>query len=740
MPRIVSSKLICTVLCVASALAGSYAAAAAPRVLDARTSWIGNTSGFGDGTWTQINITAIAVAPDGRVFTNSPWDESGAEASVYRDGKMLSYAGGTHGWGASGGNAVAVNAHSVFVAVGVGNEKGRLVRSGVWPPAGRHWIGVSRRDIDDPKRAMPFDGAPDADKALVSADDPAATLARSFLKIADTTDDAARGDIGGLAANDALLYVANTARDRIERYDARSMQPKSQWSAPQPGRIALAQDGSLWGIVESLGAHPRIAHFSASGALLDDAPHLADETIAVDIALDRQGRLLVADNGPRQQVLLFSKQGGAYRETGTLGERGGIFSGVPGKPGPQRFNGLTGVGVDASGNVYVSGNGIGARDGSIGAGLGATLESYSPAGALRWQMQGLLFVDGAWIDPARPDSVYTGNKRFELDLSKPPGQEWRYAGFLSGRFKYPDDPVFHVDQWPGLPIARRLEGRTFLYLTDMYADHLKIYRFDAKRDGELAIPSGFIAGRPRPVQNVPNRPEGGEWIWRDLDGDGRFEAGEFQRNPGTARITGGWGWWVDTKGDIWRTSDVKGIHRIRFGGLDAHGNPIYDYARMQTYPVPAPFTELRRAVYDAATDTMYLTGYTADAPFDRRYWKEVGRRLVRYDNWSNGARLRYAIDLPWDTQAKPLATVIGVTVEGQYVFAVEPVGEMHVYDKDSGKEAGVIRPGPEVGRASGWVDVPNGISAHRRGNGEYLVFVEEDARGKVTMYRWTPSS
>ncbi|BAN28009.1 NHL repeat-containing protein [Caballeronia insecticola] len=727
-------------LCIALGLSLSvtHAEAAPSRVLDAKSSWIGNTFGFGNGAWTQINITAIAVAPDGRVFTNSPWDESGAEASVYRDGQMLGYAGGTHGWGAAGGNAVAVNSRYVYVAVGVGNEKGRLVKEGVWPRSGRHWIGVTRRDIGDMKRPAPFeDGI--AQKALANDKDSRAVLARSFLTINDTPDDA-RQDIGGLAASDALLYVANTSQDRIELYDAASMQKKSQWSAPQPGRIALGADGSLWAIVESRGEHPRVVHYGASGQTLSDAPRLAADSMAVDIALDKQGRVLVADNGPRQQVLFFAKEGSVYRESSALGERGGIFSGVAGKPGPRRFNGLTGVGVDAAGNVYVSANGIGTHDGPIGAGLGATLESYAPDGTLRWQMQGLLFVDGAWIDPGRPDSVYTGNKRFELDLSKPAGQEWKYAGFLSGRFRYPDDPVFHVDQWPGLPIARRLDGRTFLYLTDMYADHLKIYRFDAKRDGELAIPSGFIAGRPRPVQNVPNRPEGGEWIWRDQNGDGRFDTGEFQRNPGAARITGGWGWWVDIKGDIWRTSDVKGIHRLRYGGLDKQGNPVYDYANMQTYPVPAPFTELRRAVYDAASDTMYVTGYTADEPYDRRYWKEVGRRFVRYDHWSSDARARYSIDLPWDTQAKPLSTVIGITVEGQYVFAVEPVGDVHVYDKDSGREVGVIKPGAEVGHASGWVDVPNGVSAHRRGNGEYLVFVEEDARGKVMMYRWTPQS
>jgi hypothetical protein len=484
---------------------------------------------------------------------------------------------------------------------------------------------------------------------------------------------------------------------------------------------------------------PRVEHYTATGQRIDENFTLPADTVAVDLAVDAQGRILIADNGPRQQVLSFTKSNGRYAESGTLGERGGIFSGVAGKPGPQRFNGLTGVGVDARGNVYVSTNGIGPRYDPIGAGLGATLESYTPDGKQNWQVQGLLFVDGAWIDPSRPDSVYTGNKRFELDLSKPAGQDWKYAGFLSNRFKYPDDPVFHTDQYPGLPIARKLKGRTFLYLTDMYADHLKIYRFDPQHDGETAIPSGFIAGRERAVAKVPNAPPGGDWIWRDTNGDGRFNSDEFTLNTSGTKLAGGWGWWVDTAGDIWRTRDTKGIYRFRFGGLDAKGNPVYSYSNLTQYPVPQPFTELHRAIYDPATDTMYVSGYTPDTPVDRGFWKEVGRVLVRYDKWSSGNPVqRYAITLPWQTQSKPIATIIGLTVEGQYIFGVEPVGAVHVWDKDSGKELGVIRPGAEVGSASGWVDVPNGISAAQRSNGEYLVFVEEDARGKVMMYRWKP--
>ncbi|WP_410838138.1 hypothetical protein [Paraburkholderia sp. SIMBA_030] len=726
MSRLAFARILCTLACLATFTASAETA------LNVKTSWIGNTFGYGDGTWTQINITAIAVAPDGKVYTNAPWDESGAEASVYQNGKMLGFSGGTHGWGNGGGNAVAVNHRYLFVAVAVGNERGHLVSPGIWPEKGNQWYGVSRRDIGDTKRSVPF-------QLAANSGDPRARLAASFLMVNEVPAGTV-ADIGGLAASDTTLYVSNTTRDRIQIYDADSMMKKDAWDVHEPGRIALAPDGTVWALTDTRGDRaPGVAHYTSGGQRLNDELPLPADTVAVDIAVDQLGRVLIADNGPRQQVLFFSKTNGHYAASGTLGERGGIFSGTPGRPGPQRFNGLTGVGVDVRGNVYVSANGIGPRYDSAGATLGATLESYAPDRRQQWQVQGLLFVDGAWMDPSRPDSVYTGNKRFELDLSKPTGHEWKYAGFLSDRFRYPDDPVLHTDPWPGLPIARRLKGRTFLFLTDMYADHLKIYRFDPPHDGEVAIPSGFIAGSGQAVAKVPNAPPGGDWIWRDTNGDGSFDSDEFMPNTSGAKLAGGWGWWVDTAGDIWRTRDSEGVYRLHLGGLDASGNPVYSYSNMTAYPVPQPFTALRRAIYEPVTDTLYVTGYTPQTPLDRGFWKEVGRVLVRYDKWSTGKpEQRYAITLPWNTKSKPVATIIGLTVEGKYVFAVEPVGAVHVYDKDSGKEVGVIRPGPEVGRASGWVDVPNGVSAYRRNNGEYLVFVEEDARGKVMMYRWKP--
>lgn len=736
--RVLCRPALIAVVVGIGAASAAWAAQAAETLLPVSTSWIGNTFGFTHGDWTQINITAIAVAPDGKVYTNAPWDESGAEASVYQDGKPVAVAGGTHGWGNAGGNAVAINRHYAFFAVAVGNERGKLAGEGIWPKAGNQWFGITRRAIGNVKQPAPF-------KAMaMAAIDPHAQLATGFLAV-NEVQAGTSAPIRGLAASETTLYASNPTRNEIDLFDAETMKPTAVWHLHEPGHLALARDGTLWVLIDTLGeTPPKIEHYASDGQKLSDEVALPSDTVAADLAVDSKGRLLIADNGWRQQVLIFAQvKPQHYELADTLGERSGIFGGPPsmiGRPGPLRFNGLTGVGVDAAGNVYVSMNGIGPKLAATGVGLGASLQSYTPDARLRWQVDGLLFVDGACVDPGRPDSVFTGDKRFEFDWSKPSGHEWKYVGFLSNRFKYPQDTVFSVDKWPGTPMARRVNGRTFLYLTDMYADHLKIYRFDPAQEGETAIPSGYIAGRESATHAIPNRPPGGDWIWRNGNGDGRFDAREFERNTTNQKLAGGWGWWVDTNGDIWRTNDTTGVHRLRFGGVDRAGNPIYSYAAMTTYPMPEPFTFMKRAIYDAKTDTLYATGYTNDAPaIARGFPKEIGRVLVRYDHFTSDApSKRYEIPLPWQPQANPRRTLVSVTAEGAYVFAVEFDGTVHVYDANDGSEVGIIRPGSEVGHASGYVDVANGISAHRRDNGEYLVFVEEDARGKVMMYRWNP--
>jgi hypothetical protein len=70
----------------------------------------------------------------------------------------------------------------------------------------------------------------------------------------------------------------------------------------------------------------------------------------------------------------------------------------------------------------------------------------------------------------------------------------------------------------------------------MYADHLVIYRFDAARDGEVADRrrASLQAARGG-VAQIPNAPAGGDWMWRDANGDGKFDSNEFTPNTSGTR-------------------------------------------------------------------------------------------------------------------------------------------------------------------------------------------------------------
>jgi len=58
-----------------------------------------------------------------------------------------------------------------------------------------------------------------------------------------------------------------------------------------------------------------------------------------------------------------------------------------------------------------------------------------------------------------------------------------------------------------------------------------------------------------------------------------------------------------------------------------------------------------------------------------------------------------------------------------------------VHKLGDGAYVGSLVPAKDL---SGWVDLPYGITASRRADGEYLVIVEEDAKAKNIVYRWKP--
>ncbi|CAB3801578.1 hypothetical protein [Paraburkholderia caffeinilytica] len=696
------------------------------------TSWIGNSFGFGDGKWMQQDIQAISVGADGTVYTNAPWDESGSEIAAYRAGDKIAVAGSTHGWGAAGGDAVATNHTYLYAAMSIGNENNGLVGAD-YPPANQTWFGITRRTLANLATGAPFTSG---------IGNSANATKNSFLRLNAVTTGTDAG-IRGMAATDTELYVADTYNSRIVVFDAASMRRLRSWNVPSPGRIALDTDSTLWVMSGVSSGNLSILHYAANGTALSGTVPLPAGTVPTDIAISPSGQILVADNGPAQQILVFNKYAdGQPRIAESIGTRNGIFHAVKGVPGNWRFNGITGLGVDPAGNLYVAQNGEGPRPlGSASVGQGAVLESFVLGShAFNWRLYGLTFVDSAGFDPATPNSVYTGSKRFTLDYRQPVGREWSYVGFTLDRFAYPDDPAFHEPRGVrGEPMVRRIDGRRYLYTLDPGAHYLNVYRFDAAH-GEVAIPSGLLAQNPLPGSWPAGQPTYGEWLWRDSNGDGTVDASEISSNPSTGSTVGNGFWWVDTPGNVWLATPKSGIREMPLQGLDSAGNPIYTYASSKMFAMPQPFTRIARIVYIAATDTMYISGFTSAIPWDSTHWKEAGPVLARYDNWSSGTPAQqYTVSLPWNTQTNPQTTTVGVAVAGNYIFVAELyTAKVDVYDTRTGQAIGYMTPGASVGNTSGWVDVYLGISAVQRDNGEYVVLLEDDARAKILMYRWTP--
>jgi hypothetical protein len=387
------------------------------------------------------------------------------------------------------------------------------------------------------------------------------------------------------------------------------------------------------------------------------------------------------------------------------------------------------VGTDASGNFYVSLDGFNRS--------GTDLRKFNASGSMQWRLLGLQFVDNADADPGTDGvDVFTKNEHFVMDYSKSNGQEWIYKGYTLDKFRYPDDMRLHRAAHPATSVfVRRIEGKRFLYLTGMFADRLAIYRFD----GELAVPSAIFS---RQHSDWPaNQPAIGSWLWHDKNGDGSIQSNEYEGLG--AEDLSLWGWEVDSKGDIWQASEAGYIKHYRYQGLDTYGSPIYTSAASEVIAMPAPFNKLERIKYFPETDTMYLGGYTTERPKVGNEFGILGTEIVRYDNWNTTRNLRYRIFVPYEPATEIPVVTRAMDVAGNSIFAVTSTSnanskgkaDVNIYDALSGAFLTKLSPGSEVYSETGWVDIPYGLRAYRRSSGEYVVFVEEDAKAKTIMYR-----
>ncbi|MFA6960144.1 MAG: hypothetical protein WC205_05275 [Opitutaceae bacterium] len=678
---------------------------------DYTSTWIGNTFG-GAGSYfvprtnhVQMKVDSFAVASDGTVYTNCTWDESHKLLGTYRDGADLGQlleAGTQYSWLHPDGGAVAVNATHVFVSVRDGYFR-RYLRS-TRLPAG-------------------------ADVAVCAQ------------------------PLAGMAASATELFVSDPQNQKIKVYDAATLGYLREFTAPSPTRLTLDSTGGLWVLQQTTPPEVR-RYVSATGVPSGHIVTFPAATQPVAIAWNPVGgRLLVADNGADSRIRIYNPNwltGSPTAMSATFGNLNGLYGGTRGAYGPLKFINFSGIGTDATGNVYVASSALGES--------GVSMESYTSAGVRRWALHNLCFVTSADMDPGAENDLYTLTHRLRVDYTQGYDSFWTPGGYTFDPVRFPHDPRNRLDTtYAGVLAVRRIAGKKFAFVTNMYADWLAVYRFDSATQGEIAIPCGLWTRKNLGAWPA-TQPSAGEWIWSDRDGDAIPEAGEYA-STGTNAPADTWGWAVSANGDVWQCSKTGGIRRFRCTGL-LNGAPQYGYAPadLTTYPMPAPFTQLRRVEYDEPSDALYLSGYTAVYPNDgfgdpgvQEIWgKCAGRVVARYSGWlaGNTTTAAWTIDdlvfRPSKIEHKDVF-IAGMAVACDHVFlqwskcdAVPNDHKTDVYRTSDGTFVKTFQPGPAASLDDAQIDLPYGMRAARRSNGEYIVMVEDDWFGKVLVYRWAP--
>lgn len=339
-------------------------AAAGQGEIQHATSWIANSFPGGNSSlgWVQNDVADIFVRPDGTVYTDSIWDESGREGGIYKDGKAAGYLRDLH---FCGGRAITGNSSYIFAAL-----DNQVRGKGDCTSAANGGVHKIRQyNFDGTRTAIPD------------------------LAINDETD--TQKTIPGMAAGDKELFVSDPSNDLIEVYDTRSLKLLRRFSFSAPGRMALDRSGSLWVAQTGTGRIFRVSR--ATGLAFGHSLFGGNPTA---LALNRNGGLIVADGGLKPRISVY-------------GPRGGRVRAVP----VPRLIVPTGIGVDASGNLYVASR------------LGGTnIRKLSPRGAVMWQLTGLAFVDAASPTGPRTASMCTRNPTTSNWITrKGPGANGRSA-------------------------------------------------------------------------------------------------------------------------------------------------------------------------------------------------------------------------------------------------------------------------------------------------------------------------
>jgi hypothetical protein len=756
-----------------------------PR-LPATTGWLGNTllrgTPFNDRAqgYLQLYTSDLDVSPEGFVFLTTPWEEGCRSAGVYRDGDALPAFAPL---GLNSGEAVSVSDRRV--AYGRKNEvllfsrePGRPIHPEskralkvAEPPANisglaldedheRVWVA----DGSSVWAASLADGLPVGPRMAAERAAKVRVDRRGHLWVLQRAEKAAKRlldakpamapdgsacvlDFGKPVAVCALKFTHGTKSDRFREavFQGSAKGPDGPWvtlaafadvPAGWPDEWLTVDPAPPWRAIRLAGpginvtkfeawtptpaATGRVSGFSPDGKPLpsSEIPGVTEpQALGYDAANDR---LLVADD----QVRFFENLAGAPRAAG--GFR------------PESRN-VRGLGADAQGNLYLCTVGDGGIDQT-------RLDSLTPAGALRWRMEGFAFLNTADLDPADPSSAWSANQRYRMDWSLAAGNEWRAVASTLDRARFPDDPRLHRNVT--LYGVRRIGEKPFLVITTQAGKPLCIYRFEGDTAVPCAVASLHHSGAPWP----PWQPPGfGPFLWRDANGDGQFQPAEYEKG---LRGKDDWAFMnLDDRGDLWVLDPnprKRILRRIPAGNLDAHGVPGWSLHSPSNaaFDLPAPFdtpdreTRLGGFEVDAERGVVFLFGFTRDFPHSKEVGMNhpLGRLVLRARIEGDRLVPTHLRELPYDVTlvSRPRDQAYCSALAGEFLF----VGFMQhmtalALRADDLSPVGRLDAGPST--LSPIFDGPPELIARKLPDG-YVLFMPQYLGNATTVLRWNGSA
>jgi hypothetical protein len=529
-------------------------------------------------------------------------------------------------------------------------------------------------------------------------------------------------------------------------------------------KYGIYKDGDVLGngTSNSVGNCGSSGGYTISGTkIVGNGKTITDAGIPKAIAIGKgplAGKLIVADIGVRNQILIYDVSGtGTPTIIETIGATGGIASTFtikydlpactnapaypagtygPGVYHPLKLWGMTGVGCDLQGRVFVSTSEMGSAI--------RCFKKLDGNWILDWRVESYFFVDNVFYDPeTEAIDLYGVQEHMKMNYNAVnAGQEWSIYAYTLDRNSYPEDPrgieAIHDGGEHALKgvIMREINGTRYLWTSGMTCQPPNIFKF--KPGTEIAVPCGMFMKRDHRIYDLPitywwppQRPstdKGFTMFWEDLNDNGKYEANEYTDQ---SHDFGGGDFMVDKQGNIWQGQNPITVWNAT---IKPNGNISYSSANTKTYSISG-IPSIGKIVWQEDKDRLVLeTAACRDID---------GGKVYVVNNWSSGNRkATYVSDLKTPNIRPNDSDISSWTAAGDYAFEVgwSTRAKVWVTDLRTGALVGTMEPGLDCGtvKHTGWVDIAAGIQAYKRSNGEYLIFVEDDGLGSVILYRWNP--